>query len=276
MLLAQITDLHVTTPGSPADRLYRTSEHLARAVAHLIALPRRPDVVIATGDLVDRGDPEEYERLIELLKPLPMPLYVIPGNHDDRANLARAFRDRGYLPESGFLQYAIDEHPLRLIALDTLVPGKAHGELCRERLAWLDARLRERPEQPTVVMTHHPPFRTGIPAMDFMGLTGGEALAEVIGRHAQVERVVCGHLHRSIVRRFAGTIAATAPATAHQIALDLAPEKRLAAVQEPPACALHLWLDGALVSHLSVIGDYPPCVLFDGKKWVSEPVAPWS
>jgi 3',5'-cyclic AMP phosphodiesterase CpdA len=276
MLLAQISDLHVTTPGAPTDGLYRTPEHLARAVAHLIALPRRPDAVVVTGDLVERGDPEEYERLVDLLWPLPMPVYVIPGNHDRRETLACAFADRGYLPRSGFLQYTIDEHPLRLVALDTHVPGKAHGELCADRLAWVDARLRERPDQPTVVMLHHPPFRTGLPAMDAMGLRGGDELAAIVARHPQVERVIGGHLHRTIVRRFAGTVASTCPGTAHQIALDLEPEQRLATILEPPACALHLWTGGALVSHTSVIGstERPVCVLYDGHRWLGEPDPP--
>ena len=80
-----------------------------------------------------------------------------------------------------------------------------------------------------------------------MGLDGTDGLAAVIRRHPQVERIVCGHLHRSIVRRFAGTVACTSPATAHQLALDLGPEPRLATVMEPPACLLHLWMgaDGA-------------------------------
>jgi 3',5'-cyclic-AMP phosphodiesterase len=278
MLIAQITDTHISTPGSVNDRYFRTPEHLERAVAHLNRLAPRPDVVLATGDLVERGEPEEYARLRAILDRLAMPLYVIPGNHDSREHLAYAFADRGYLPARGeFLHYTVEEWPVRLVGLDTQVPGQPGGALCPERLAWLDARLGEAPPQPTLVFMHHPPFVTGLAAMDGMGLEGKEALAAVIRRHPQVERIACGHVHRPMTRRFAGTVATTCPATAHQIALELRPAERLSVVMEPPACTLHLWLgaDAGLVSHVSVIGDErPPFTVFDGQRWLREAQPP--
>lgn len=277
MLIAQITDTHISTPDSVNDRHFRTPEHLERAVAHLNRLDPRPDVVLATGDLVERGEAQEYARLRAILDRLTMPVYVVPGNHDSREQLARAFADRGYLPAQGFLQYTVEEWPVRLIGLDTHVPGEPGGRLCPERLGWLDARLAEAPDRPTLVFMHHPPFVTGMQAMDAMGLEGGSALAEVIGRHPQVERVVCGHVHRAMTRRFAGTVASTSPATAHQLALVLTPARHLAVVMEPPACALHLWLGRAagLVSHLSVIGDErPPFTLYDGHRWLRDATPP--
>lgn len=277
MLVAQISDLHVSTPDSPIERLCRTEAHLQKAVLHLQTLRPRPDVVLATGDLADHGRIPEYERLRAILEPLEMPVYVIPGNHDDRSNLVQVFGDRGYLPrDGGFLQYAVEDWPLRLIGLDTLVPGSNGGLLCSERLAWLDARLCEAPERPTLIFMHHPPFLTGMPAMDAMGLDGSSALAAVVRRHSQVEGIVCGHVHRPIVRRFGGTVASTCPSTAHQVALDLAPETRLAVVMEPPACVLHVWLDEAegLTSHVSQIEARPMMTVFDGTRWLARPRPP--
>lgn len=278
MLIAQITDTHISTPDGRNDRYFETAEHLRRAVAHVNGLAPRPDLVVATGDLVERGEVAEYGRLRELLAPLAMPVFLIPGNHDHRDHLREVFADHAYLPGGGdFLQYSIEDWPVRLVALDTLVPGKSSGRLCEARLTWLDARLAEAPARTTVVLMHHPPFATGIAAMDGMGLEGIDALAEVIRRHPQVERIVCGHLHRPIVRRFAGTVACTCPSTAHQIALDLPPARRLAAVMEPPACMLHLWLGeaGGLVSHVSVIGErYPPFTIFDGERWFRDTAPP--
>src|SRR5205085_544472 len=111
--------------------------------------------------------------------------------------------------------------------LDTLVAGKHHGELCVERLEWLDRTLAAAPDRPTVVIMHHPPFMTGIDYMDKYGLENPGALAEIIARHSQIERILCGHLHRSIDCRFAGTVAGTAPSTAHQIALNFLPDAPL-------------------------------------------------
>jgi 3',5'-cyclic AMP phosphodiesterase CpdA len=277
MLIAQITDTHISTPDSRNDRHFRTPEHLERAVAHLNRLDPRPDVVLATGDLVERGEAQEYARLRSILDRLTMPVYVVPGNHDSREQLARAFADRGYLPAQDFLQYTVEEWPVRLIGLDTHVPGEPGGRLCAERLGWLDARLAEAPGRPTLIFMHHPPFVTGMQVMDAMGLEGSPALAEVIGRHPQVERVVCGHVHRAMTRRFAGTVASTSPATAHQLALVLSPAQHLAVVMEPPACALHLWLgpEAGLVSHLSVIGDErPPFTVYDGHRWLRDATPP--
>lgn len=274
VLIAQISDPHVARSGGGFDRLFRTSDHLERAVAHLNALSSRPDVALLTGDIVDGGSIEEYERARAILDRLAMPLYVIPGNHDDRANLACVFDDHRYLAGGGeFLQYTIDEWPVRLVALDTMIPGAAGGHLCAARLAWLDARLAEAPDRPTLILMHHPPFVTGLAVMDTMGLDGSAALAEVVRRHPQVERIACGHVHRPMVRRFAGTVACTCPSTAHQVALDLPPETRLAVVMEPPACLLHLWLDGGagFVSHVSVIGgERPPMTVFDGRQWLKK------
>jgi 3',5'-cyclic AMP phosphodiesterase CpdA len=277
MLIAQITDTHVSTPDSRNDRHLHTLPHLLRAVTHLNGLEPRPDVVLVTGDLVERGEPAEYARLRGALDRLAVPAFLIPGNHDDRMALVRAFDHHRYLPGDGFVQYTVEDWPVRLVALDTLLPGQSGGRLCAERLAWLDERLAEQPERPTLVFMHHPPFATGLPVMDTMGLEGSEELAAVIRRHPQVERIACGHLHRAITRRFAGTVACTSPATAHQVALDLLPKRRLAMVMEPPAVMLHLWLGeaGGLVTHLSLIGDrHPPLTFFDGERWLRDAEPP--
>jgi 3',5'-cyclic AMP phosphodiesterase CpdA len=222
------------------------------------ALRPHPDVVLITGDLVDTGSPEEYARLRALLKRLPCPCYVIPGNHDDRENLREAFRSDGYLPASGFLQFVVEDFPLRLVALDSLLPGRVGGRMCAERLAWLDARLAEAHRRPTVLLVHHPPFATGIAWIDREALEGAQEFAAIVQRHPQVERLLCGHIHRPIQARWAGTLASTGPATAHQVVLDLNAAATSAFVMEPSAFQLHLWRpEAGLVSHVQYCGTYP-------------------
>lgn len=257
-LLGQISDMHVRRPGELCYGRVDTAAFLQRAVAQLLALPQRPDVLAITGDLVDGGSAEEYAVLRELLAPLPMPYYLIPGNHDDPAALSRAFADHSWMRTlPPFVQYAIEDWPLRIVAIDTVIPGAPGGRLCERRLAWLDATLGARPGAPTVVLMHHPPFASFIGHMDAMGLENPQALAAVIARHPQVERLLCGHLHRPIQARFAGTLASTCPSTAHQIALDLAPHAADGFVLEPPGFLLHAWSpEVGLISHGAVIGDY--------------------
>jgi 3',5'-cyclic-AMP phosphodiesterase len=270
MIIAQISDPHITQVGGKADRKYETAVHLQRAVAHLARLPAPPDVVLVTGDCVDGGSVLEYERFRDLLRPLTMPVYAIPGNHDDRGHLREVFGTQGTTPMACFIQYVVDEWPVRLIALDTNVPGHHEGYLCAERLCWLEERLAEAPGRPTVIFLHHPPFPTGLAVLDHMGLEGANALGAIIARHPQVERIVAGHVHCTMQRRFHGTLPITCPSTAHQLFLDLQRPERLAVVMEPPACLLHVWSDTTgLVTHTSLIGEYGPVKeLYDGEKWL--------
>jgi 3',5'-cyclic AMP phosphodiesterase CpdA len=260
MLLAQISDLHVVAKGRKLYQRIDTPTFLERAVAHLNALVPRPDFVWITGDLVDQGSPAEYAHLREMLSALRIPWALMPGNHDERAALRQAFADHAYLARGGeFLQYAIDDLPLRLLALDTLIPGESGGRLCQARLDWLRDRLEEHPDRPTVVAMHHPPFLTGLTEMDSINCDNSAALGALVAEHPQIERIVCGHVHRPMVVRWNGTVVTTAPATAHQVTLDLKEASHTSWIMEPPACHLHYWREGAgLVTHLSYIGDYGP------------------
>ena len=256
MIVAQITDLHVVAKDRLCYRKVPTNAQLAQAVAHINSLDPRPDAVIASGDLTDHGRPDEYNLLREILSALIPPVFVIPGNHDRRDALLEAFAGADYLPppDAPFVHYAIDKYPLRLIGLDTSVPGHHHGMMCEERLRWLDATLSARPDSPTLIFMHHPPFRTGVQWMDASGLHGGRKMEDIVRRHWQVVRVACGHIHRPIHVAWAGTIASTSPSTCHQVPLNLSGGDGFEFTMEPRAVQLHVWDQSyGLISHLSYI-----------------------
>jgi len=265
MLLAHISDLHIKRPGALAYRRVDTAAALARTVERLNALTPRPEAVVVTGDLVDLGTVEEYRHLRSLLAPLAIPCYLMIGNHDEPGALREVFADHSYLHTGDtFLQYAVDVGPLRLVALDSRTPGASGGMLDDTRLAWLETQLEAARAQPVVVALHHPPFVSGIGHMDRQRLDANSSarLASIIRRFENVERVICGHVHRPIVTRFAGTIALSVPSTAHQVALDLNDNAPSAFRLEPPAFALHQYTDAAgLVSHHAYVdegdGPYP-------------------
>ena len=266
MLLAQITDTHLKTGGKLAYGKVDTATALSNSVAHLNALTPRPEAVIITGDLADMGRPEAYGLFCEIVSDLAMPYYVIPGNHDEIGAFCDAFRDHSYLPGDGHFQhYAIEDHAVRLVGLDTTVHGHPHGLLCSERLEWLDQTLAEFPEKSTLIFMHHPPFLTGIAHMDRQNCRNAQGLNEVIRRHTQVVRITCGHVHRPMQILWAGVCAGIAPGTSHSVALDLNLDGPPAFVLEPPACQLFYQTgDGNLVSHLSFIGDFEgPHPFFD-------------
>jgi 3',5'-cyclic-AMP phosphodiesterase len=260
MLLAHLTDLHVRPLGTPAYRVVDTNMLTERALRAVAALRPAPDAVIISGDLTDCGLEEEYDLLAAMLKRhLSMPVYVIPGNHDRRAPLqGRLSHLPGVSGSGGFIQYVVDDLPVRLVMLDTVVPGFGHGELCAERLAFLDEALSAAPETPTAIVMHHPPFVCGIQHMDEINLHDAAAFADVVKRHGHVERILCGHHHRPIVARFAGTVLQVVPSTAHQVEFDLGSDAPPAFVMEPPVFQVHQWTpQGGLVSHGVYVENYP-------------------
>jgi 3',5'-cyclic AMP phosphodiesterase CpdA len=253
MIIGQITDTHVLPEGRKLGNLIDTNAQLEAAVCLLNRLSTPPDAVLVTGDLTDDGECESYAVLRARLAALDSPFYLIPGNHDRRQALVDAFPDHAYLPRTGFLQYAIEDHAVRLIALDTLVEGSEDGALCEERLAWLDAALAAEPDRPALVFMHHPPFESGIWWMDAMGLSGARGLRAVLGRHPQVRLVVCGHVHRPFHSALGSAPVAVAPSTAWQVHLDLVPESPPRAALEPAAAFLHVWNGDAFVTHTSYL-----------------------
>ena len=257
MIIAQITDFHISQPGAVLHDQTKTHERLAATVDHLNGLHSQPDIVVATGDLVDQAEVVEYELLREILTGLRAPIYLLPGNHDDRDNLRQVFSDHDYLPEDGFLQFAVDLGALRMLALDTHRKGWPSGELCGERLTWLEETLNADLDRPVIIAMHHPPFRTGLKAMDQMGLDGAGDLRRLLKNYQNVEAVLCGHIHRHVVHRFANGVAMTIPSTSHQIAYDIEDNLDLAIAMEPPVVALHVWHNGEdnLATHISYVGD---------------------
>ena len=208
--------------------------------------------MLVSGDLSENAEDAEYEQVRELLASLEVPLFVLPGNHDDRAALRRHFDVPGVGGEP--VRYAADLGGLRLVVMDTTRPGEDPGVLDEEQLSWLDAELAAEPEAPTVIAMHHPPLVTGIPALDETGLPTEDrrALAAVVERHAQVRRIVAGHVHRAITGELAGRAVLAAPSTYMQARLDLS-SAELQIVPEPAGFVLHVLRDGELISHVQTV-----------------------
>ncbi len=255
----QLTDTHIRAKGQLAYKRVDTAEFLAKAVSSIESMYLKPDAVILTGDLTDFGRVEEYEHLAELLEPLTMPYYLLPGNHDAPDVMRACFTGHDYLGQAGQpIQYTLDIGEIFVVAIDTSVYGQSAGALCQTRLQWLADTLASNPGRPTVIAMHHPPFTTYIEHMDGIGLLEGkDAFVEIVSKHSQIERIICGHLHRSIDARIAHTIASTAPSPAHQVELNLKPGGASAWLLEPPAFKVHAWqANNGLVSHLAYVGEF--------------------
>ena len=256
MIIAQLTDPHVKAGRALAYGRVDTAAALERAVDHVNGLVPRADIALVTGDLTDTGSPAEFGEVRPILDRLDCPYFVIPGNHDRTDTMRAAFADLGYLPADGFLHYAVEDYPLRLIGLDSTVPGAPHGTLCADRLAWLDRTLSGAPDRPTLLFMHHPPFVTGIGHMDVQNMQASEALFEVLAGHPQVRHVACGHVHRAIDTTIGGIGVSIAPNGAHSVSLDLGADAPSSFTVEPPALRLFRFANSMLVSHIAHIGRF--------------------
>ena len=256
MLVAQLTDLHLPLPGSPPKYGKDAAVEFAAAIRRLNELSVAPDVVIITGDLVDSGEAAEYDRVAEILGDLNHRSLLIPGNHDARGPMrSRLADDHPELSQcDDFIQWVIDDLPVRLIGLDTLIPGRGTGELCEDRLAWLAEQLARGGDRPTMIAMHHPPFDTGVWWMDRMGMERGHGeLRKMVEAHPNVVRILCGHQHRSVTTNWGPTVLSICPSAWTQLLLDLGPEAPPHGIAEPGAIQLHRWTGTNLVTHTEYI-----------------------
>lgn len=250
MIIAQLSDPHVCAPGELYQGQVDSNAMFEAAIQRLNALEPAPDLVVITGDLTEHATAIEYEHVRALLAPVRQPILAIPGNHDEREAFRCAFVDLG-LPAAGPLHFSSVEHgPVRIIGLDISVPGHHHGDFDEATEGWLGAVLAAEPDRPTLILMHQPPFETGIGFIDTYRCFGSRRLEALVARYPVIERVLCGHVHRHIVRRFGGTLLMTAPSTTTAIALRLGAGDEPASYVEPPAMLLHHWRpDGGLVTH---------------------------
>ncbi len=247
-MLVQITDTHILPPGELLYGSINTALHLRKTVQEIKRMRPVPDVVFITGDLVDKGDMAGYEHFIELIKPLKMPGYVIPGNHDNPQVMLEAFAATSCFPATDdTFQYAIEDLPFRILALNSRSEGTELPEFDERRLAWLKHQL-SLSDKPVLIALHHPPMTTGIELIDMGGCEWFQGLKSVLNDYSQVRLMICGHCHTDLCGRIGQVPVYMAPATAHQLiasrGLFIAPSTIIAEA----APTLHHFIDGDLLS----------------------------
>jgi len=246
-LLVQISDIHIGGSEDGKDPIPR----FEAVIEAIRSLPNAPDAVLVSGDLTDHGTAEEYEVVGELLGRLELPLYVLPGNHDDRGRMRKAFD----LPGEGAdpIRYSVEVGELRVVLLDSNVPGRDPGAFDAERLKWLDEELSKEPERPTLLAVHHTPLTTGIPEWDAINLEASDrdALAAVVVRHPQLRAIVGGHLHRVAASALTGCPVLSAPSAYLQVRPNFHRDEVLWV--DPPGFAIHALRDGELTSQVESV-----------------------
>ncbi len=253
MLIAHISDFHVFA-GKPETKLVRLdAERVARLVAQdLVKFSPPLDAIAFTGDLTDGGSEADYSLLKDILAPLTMPVFMIPGNHDKRETMRAAFADRLPFGHGPFLNYEARVDDFRLLALDTLIEGRGEGALEPESLSWLQEKLSRKTAEPTIILLHHTPFPSGIASLDNAALVRGRAeMAKLVRDYRAPLVILAGHIHRPYKAIWNGAYCAVGGSPAFQVELDLAAtDFEPGCVDEPYAYYVYrIEKDGTIAVH---------------------------
>lgn len=254
--LLHLSDTHILKSRNHSSRKGNPAAGLRRSIEHALSMRVQWSLAIISGDLVESGHPDEYEALRHELQPLAeqLPIYFCLGNHDSREGFRQVFGDfwdahvPQYLP---WLQYSVDlGNDQQLVVLDTLWDGHPTGKLCTERLNWLADTLSEFQDKSILLALHHPPFLFGNTLFDGMAVVERDRLAEMIGQHPQIERLICGHVHRTMMTILAQRAVYAAPSTFHAYGVDYEPGHESGVSDEAPGFSLHQWMpESGWISH---------------------------
>ena len=218
--IVHVSDTHLLAGNVALGGRYDTAANLRRTLDYVEGLGIRPDAMVFTGDLTDLGEPEAYAALREAVEPVAQrmgsPLIWVAGNHDERPALRRDLLDLE--PSEDALTGVWDLGGLRLVALDTSVPGWHHGDLDDAQLSWLQGVLATPAPLGTILAMHHPPLPTHIPLFDILELRDQGRLARVLAG-TDVRAILGGHLHHSTSGTFAGIPVSVAAATCYTMNL---------------------------------------------------------
>ncbi|MFI2284489.1 metallophosphoesterase [Nocardia beijingensis] len=247
ILVAQVSDTHF-------DLGNRNAQRVRRVMAYIAGLRRRPDAILVTGDITDSGKPEQFAEAKAAFGS-EIPIYAIPGNHDDRAGFRTALL--GESASDAPINHAHRVGDLTVALLDSSVPGQPGGQLAEETYDWLGDVLDSAPAgKPILLALHHPPAHLFSPIVDVISLADPQRLADLVAGDDRIVGVVTGHAHSAVATTFGGRPLLVAPSTASVLSgeweLDL-PDHVMDYAPDP-AVALHvIGDDHRLTSHFRTV-----------------------
>jgi 3',5'-cyclic AMP phosphodiesterase CpdA len=225
-VLIHVSDPHLLADGAKLGGRYDVEANLARTLDAIAAVHPRPAAIVVTGDLADLGEPDAYCRLRAAVEPVARDLGTaviwVAGNHDERPALRQGLLDLPPTEEPVTGVWDLDG--LRVVALDTSVPGWHHGDLDPAQLEWLSDVLAEPAPHGTLLAMHHPPLPSHLPLFDILELRHQDELAEVV-RGTDVRGILAGHLHYSSHGSFAGVPVSVSSATCYTMNVALPAEE---------------------------------------------------
>ena len=261
--LLHLSDTHLLAGGNRLYGSVDSAAHLARLFDDVEASGGRPEAIVVTGDLADKGEPDAYDRLRRIVEPaaerLASQVIWVMGNHDDRASFRANLLDE--LPTTNPINRVHNVNGLRVITLDTSVPGHHHGEISPESLSWLATKLRMPAPDGTILAMHHPPVPSMLDLAATVELRDQSALARVV-RGSDVRSIIAGHLHYSSTATFAGIPVSVASATCYTQDLNVPVGGTRGRDGARAFNLVHVYQDTVLHSVVP-LGSYPPLDYID-------------
>lgn len=239
--LLQFSDPHLFADPDGELRGVVTYASLRATIAAAMQRHKRPDAILVTGDIAQDETPGAYERFYECFSELNLPVYGIPGNHDNTAYMRAAlqrppFHYCSHLDSAGWVVVMLDSHD----------PGQATGRLHESELQRLQQLLEQDPTRHALLVLHHHPIMTGSAWLDTVPLTNADSLFDIVDRHANVRCILWGHVHQAMRSKRDTVLLLATPSTCNQFAPDSA---AFALADKPPAYRwLRLQSDGTIAS----------------------------
>lgn len=214
--ILQLTDLHLFE--DPAERLMGipTRELLLSVLEHVQMFGGQVDHLVVTGDHTHDEAPETYRAVRSALEPWGDRLWLVPGNHDDRAVLRTAFPDRIPGEAADRVEFAFRAGAWLCLGLDTHLPGNVSGRLDADQIGWIGEQLEAHRPTHVALFMHHPPVLLGCEWMDRIGLEGRDQLQHLLEQDARFRLVCCGHVHHESTHRVGAATIVTTPSTGLQ------------------------------------------------------------
>ena len=218
--ILHLSDTHFVADG-PLYGSVESEANLRQLFDEVEASGGRPEAIVITGDLADKGEPLAYDRLRAVIEPaaarLGAQVVWVMGNHDDRGAFRAGLLGQSHL-NADQLVSPIDRvtivNGLRIIALDSTVPGHHYGEISDAQLDWLAEELSTPAPHGTILALHHPPVPSVLDLAVLVELRDQSGLAEVL-EGTDVRSIIAGHLHYSSTATFAGIPVSVASATCY-------------------------------------------------------------
>lgn len=208
--IVHLSDTHILSKEDTDLLGFYPCDTLKLIVQKINNLQPRPHAILLTGDAVEKGTEEEYLLFKKLLRPLAIPVYWLPGNHDNATEMHKASDARLFSNQRSVLAGGWN-----IVLLDSQVPGEDHGHISAEEFDHLSAELNQHPQKPTLVALHHTPCSPCVnPGCQ---LDNHEELLALLQLHAQVKLVLAGHTHQAETIKAGNLSVFTAPSAVAQV-----------------------------------------------------------